>query len=68
MTRADIATVTEMKSNNVGVLLNKMMKAGEIMRAPGGYYLTTTPDNTVTAITPSQQIFAPRRPLSPSPC
>jgi len=44
MTRADIATVTEMKSNNVGVLLNKMMKAGEIMRPPGGCYLTTTPD------------------------
>ena len=41
MTRADIATVTEMKSNNVGV---KMMKAGEIMRPPGGCYLTTTPD------------------------
>jgi hypothetical protein len=41
MTRADIATVTEMKSNNVGVLLNKMMNAGEIMRAPGGCYLTT---------------------------
>jgi len=56
MTRADIATVTEMKSNNVGVLLNKMMKAGEIMRAVGGCYLTT-PDNTVTAVTaltPSQ--------------
>ena len=28
-------------SNNVGVLLNKMMKAGEIMRPPGGCYLTT---------------------------
>jgi hypothetical protein len=41
------------------VLLNKMMKAGEIMRAINGCYLTTTPDNTVTAVTGTQQIFAP---------
>jgi bifunctional DNA primase/polymerase-like protein/AAA domain-containing protein len=70
MTRADLVAATEMKSNNVGVLLNKMMKAGEIMRTAGGCYLTSTPDNTVTAvtaITSTQQIFAPIRPPMPPP-
>lgn len=43
MTRADIAEATGMKSTNVGFLLSKMMRAGEIMKAPGGGYLTVPP-------------------------
>jgi hypothetical protein len=70
MTRADLVAATEMKSNNVGVLLNKMMKAGEIMKTVGGCYLTSTPDNTVTAVTPiigHQQISSLGVPPMPPP-
>jgi AAA domain len=70
MTRADIVATTGMKSNNVGVLLNKMMKAGEIMKTVGGGYLTT-PGNTITAVTPitaCQQITPlPQCPIPPPP-
>ena len=69
MKRADIVAATGMKSNNVGFLLSKMMRDGEIERAPGGGYLTVirsaTPANSLTPLTPntrSQQMIAPPMP------
>jgi hypothetical protein len=50
MKRADIVAATGMKSNNVGYLLSKMMRDGDIERAPGGGYLTVAiPTNTANS-------------------